>query len=547
VKWRILSKTKNKEIIKILLANRGLKGKKEIEEFLNPKKPEELTSKEVGLDLAQIKKAVQRIKKAIKKNEKIIVYGDYDTDGVCGTAILWETLHRLKANVLPFIPKREEGYGLKVERIEAMAKEGVKLIITVDQGIVAYLQVERANKLDVDVIITDHHVLGEKKPKALAIVHTTQLAGCGVAWFLAKHLQGKSDLDLVTIGTITDMVSLIGPNRSLVKYGLKILQKSQRPGLLALFDFAGLNKNKIGVFEVGYIIGPRINAAGRMDDPMESLRLICTPDENRAISLAQKIDQRNRERQILTEKTVIHAREIWLKEGRGNNLIFVGDESYQEGVVGLVASRLSEEFYRPAVVLSLGKEFSKASARSIKEFNIIEALRSCAEILVAHGGHPRAAGLTVETTKITLLKERLMKIAQDRLKNQDLSPTLKIDLELNLEEVNFELYQQIMKLEPFGQDNPQPIFMSRQVSVVDARTVGNGQKHLKLRLASPLPVSPAGGSRCVFEAIAFGLGNLFPQLATSAKIDIVYNLLVDEWNEHQRLQLKIKDIRMTGV
>jgi len=540
MKWKILNKVKNKEILKVLLANRGLKGKKEIEGFLNPKKPEDLTSKDVGLDLKQLKKAVDRIKKAIQKKEKIIVYGDYDTDGVCGTAILWETLHRLKANVLPFIPKREEGYGLKVERIEEMAKEGVKLIITVDQGIVAYSQVEYANKLNVDVIITDHHVLGEKKPKALAIIHTTQLAGCGVAWLFSKHLQGKSDLDLVTIGTITDMVSLIGPNRSLVKYGLKEVSKTKRPGLQALFDFAGLNKNKIGVFEVGYIIGPRINAAGRMDDPMESLRLLCTPDENKAVGLAQKIDQGNRERQILTEKTVIHAREIWLKEGGGNNLIFVGDKSYQEGVVGLVASRLSEEFYRPAVVFSLGKEFSKASARSIKEFNIIEAIRSCAGILVSHGGHPMAAGLTVETTKITVLKEKLMKIAEDRLKNQDLSPTLKIDMELDLEEVNFELYQQIRGLEPFGQDNPQPVFVSHQVNVVDARTVGNGQKHLKLRLASPL-------SRCVFEAIAFGLGNLFPQLTPSAKIDVVYNLSVDEWNGHQRLQLKIKDIKVAGV
>src|SRR4030042_2478578 len=361
MKWRILSKVKNKDIIKVLLANRGIKTKKEIEDFLNPKRPEDLTPKDVALNPKQIKKAVNRIKKAIQKKEKVIVYGDYDTDGVCGTAILWETLHRLKANVLPFIPRREEGYGLKVERIEEMAKEGVELMVTVYQGIVAFSQMEHANKLGVDIIITDHHVLGEKKPEALAIIHTTQLAGCGVAWFVAKHLQSKSGLDLVTIGTITDMVSLIGPNRSLVKYGLKEAQKTKRPGLQALYDFAGLTKNKIGVFEIGYILGPRINAAGRMADPMESFSLLCTPDENRAISLAQKIDQKNRERQILTEKTTIHAREIWLKEGRGNNLIFVGDKSYQEGIVGLVASRLSEEFYRPAIFFPLGKEFSKAS------------------------------------------------------------------------------------------------------------------------------------------------------------------------------------------
>ena len=542
MKWKILNKTKNKEIIKILLANRGLKGKKEIEEFLNPKKPEELTPKDVGLDLMQIKKAVQRIKKAIKKEEKIIVYGDYDTDGICATAILWEALHQLKANVLPFIPKREEGYGLKIERVEKMAKEGVKLIITVDQGIVACSQVERANKLGLDVIVTDHHVPGKKKPKALAIVHTTKLAGCGVAWFLAKCFQSKNEngLDLVTIGTITDMVPLIGANRSLVKYGLEEVQKTKRFGLQVLYDFAGLDKKKIGTYEVGFIIGPRINAAGRMDDSIESLRLVCTRNENRAIALAQEINQRNQERQVLTEKTVIHARGIWLKEGGKDNLIFVGDESYQEGIVGLVAGRLSEEFYRPAVVFSQGEEFSKGSARSIKEFNIIEALRSCAEILVAYGGHPRAAGLTVETTKISVLKEKLGEIAGKKLKDKDLSPSLKIDLELNLEEINFELYQQIMKLEPFGQDNPQPIFMSRQVSVVDARTVGNGQKHLKLRLSTPL-------SRLAFEAIGFGLGKFFSQLSPGKTVDIAYNLNLNDWNGNRKLQLKIKDIKITGV
>jgi len=542
MKWKTLNKSKSKDIIKILLANRGLKSKKKIEEFLNPKKPDDLTTKDVGLDSKQIKKAVQRIKQAIKKKEKIIVYGDYDTDGICATAILWETLFQLKANALPFIPKRKEGNGLRVERIEEMAKEGIKLIITVDQGIVACSQVEQANKLGLDVIITDHHIPDKKKPKALAIVHTTKLAGCGVAWFLAKHLQPKkkTDLDLVTIGTITDMVSLIGANRSLVKYGLKDVQKTKRHGLRSLYDFAGLDKKKIGTYEVGFIIGPRINAAGRMDDPIESLRLVCTRDENRSIALAQKIDQRNRERQVLTGKTIIHAREIWLNEGRESNLIFVGDESYQEGIVGLVAGILSEEFYRPAIVFSQGKEFTKGSARSIKEFNVIEAIRSCAGILVSHGGHPQAAGFTVETAKITILKEKLGKIAEKKLKGKHLSPSLKIDIELDLEEINFELYQQIMKLEPFGQDNPQPVFVSRQVKVIDARTVGNGQKHLKLRLSAPL-------SRLVFEAIGFGLGELLSQLSPEKTIDIVYNLSLNEWNGNRKLQLKIKDIKTTGI
>jgi len=543
MKWKILSKIKSKNVIKILLANRGLKTKKEIDEFLNPKKPEEITLKEVGIDSSQVAKAITRIKKAIKNKEKIIVYGDYDTDGVCSTAILWEALNYLKADVLPFIPLREEGYGLKVERIEKLVKEGVKLIITVDQGIVAYTQVEHAKKLGIDVILTDHHVLGEKKPKALAIVHTTQLSGAGVAWFFAKALKEslegrKSDdgLDLVTIATIADMIPLVGPNRSLVKYGLKELRQTNRPGLLALFDFAGFKKENLGVFEVSYMISPRLNASGRLDDSMESLRLLCTNDEKRAISLAQKIDQQNRERQNLTEKTMIHARELWLRQDSQSHLIFVAHESYQEGIVGLVAGKLSEEFYRPAIVVAKREEFSRGSARSIEGFNILSAIRSCAALIGAHGGHQKAAAFTVETAKIEMLKERLTEIAEEKLKDKKLSPTLNVDMELDLKDLTFDFYQELSLLEPFGEGNPQPVFVSRDAKAVEVKTVGASNRHLKFRLLSP-------SLKLTFEAIGFGLGNLYHQLSLGKNIDVTYNLTTNEWNGNHKLQLKIKDIQ----
>ena len=544
MKWKILNKVKNKNVIKILLANRGLKTEKEINEFLNPKKPEEITLKDVGIDSSQVAKAITRIKKAIKNKEKIIVYGDYDTDGVCSTAVLWEALNHLKADVLPFIPLREEGYGLKVERIEKLASQGVKLIITVDQGIVAYQQVKQAQKLGIDVIITDHHVLGEKKPKALAIIHTTKLAGCGVAWFLARQLQGDDGLDLVTIATISDMIPLVGPNRSLVKYGLKELRQTKRPGLLALFDFAGFKKENLGVFEISYMISPRLNAAGRLDDPTDSLRLICTKDEKRGIALAQKINQQNRERQNLTEKTMIHARELWLKQDGQSDLIFVAHESYQEGIVGLVAGKLTEEFYRPAIVVSKGKEFSRGSARSIKEFNILAAIRACAEMVGAHGGHQKAAAFTVETVKIEILKEKLTALTKKGLKNKDLSPTLTIDLELDLEDLTLAFYKELSCLEPFGEGNPQPVFATKNVKAVEVQTVGNGNKHLKLRLASGVPASPAGGSRLTFDVIGFGMGSFYAQLSPDEPIDIAYNLTTDEWNGNKRLQLKLKDIKI---
>jgi single-stranded-DNA-specific exonuclease len=553
MKWKILSrlktqnfsplrkKFKTEEIIKILLANRGIKTKKEMEEFLHPPKPEELTEKDVGIKISQIKKAAERIKQAIKKGEKIIVYGDYDTDGICGTAILWETLYQLGANVLPFIPSREEGYGLKTERIEQMAQEGVKLIITVDQGIVAYQQTEQAKKLGVDVIVTDHHVPGEKKPQALAIVHTIRLCGAGVAWFLAKSLP-KSEtnkakgLDLVTLATIADMVPLIGPNRSLVKYGLEKLRHTKRLGLLSLFDFAGIKKESLGVFEVSYLISPRLNATGRLDDPMDSLRLICTQDEKRAISLAQKIDQQNRERQNLTEKTILHAREVWLKQDSQETLIFVAHESYQEGIVGLVAGKLAEEFCRPAIVVSKGGEFSRGSARSVKEFNILEAIRSCADLLGSHGGHQKAAAFVIETNKIEILKERLNTFAKENLKDKDLSPSLVVDLELDLSDLSPNFYESLARLEPFGEGNPQPVFVSRKVKIVEAKMVGNGHKHLKLLVAP-------SNSNLVFEAIGFGMGEIFSQLSPERRVDIAYNLLLNEWQGQKRLQLKIKDIK----
>ncbi len=535
-KWVILEKRKTEEIIETLLANRGIKTKKEIKEFLNPPDPYKLTAKDLGINPKQLSKAVKRIKKAIKKKEKIIVYGDYDTDGVCATAILWETLHKLGANVMPFIPKRDEGYGLKVERIEEFGKDGVSLIITVDQGIVALRQVEHAKKLGVDVIVTDHHIPGKEKPKAFSIVHTTKLSGSGVSWFLAKNLE-EPGLDLVTIGTVSDVMPLIGVNRSIVYHGLSEVGKTKRAGLRELYRTAGILPGTIGTYEIGFIIGPRLNAAGRMEDPVESLRLVCTPNLEKAKFLAQKIDEHNRQRQLLTEQTTLHARDLWLTQGGKAKLIFVSHQSYEEGIVGLVAGKLAEEFYRPAIIVAKGEKYSRASARSINGFNVVEAIRACADILGPHGGHPLAAGFSVETIKLEELRERLEKIAEREIDEEKLTPVVKIDLELDLKSINFDLWENLKKLEPFGFGNPEPVFLSRNLTVSDAKTVGNGNQHLKLRVASS--VSPV-----TFDAIGFGMGSLFSQLSPEKPVDIVYNLLVDEWNNERRLQLKIKDLKM---
>lgn len=544
MRWRVLAKLNSssarsdnyQRIIEILLKNRGLKTKRQQEEFLNPPSLKSLTFKDLGISSIEVEKFLKRVKEAIRKKEKVVIYGDYDTDGVCATAILWETLFHQGAEVMPFIPKRSEGYGLRSKRLKEMAQNGVKLIITVDQGIVAYRQVETAKKLGIDLIITDHHLPGEKKPKALAIIHTTKLSGAGVAWFLARRLGDESGLDLAVISTITDVIPLVGPARVLVKEGLSFLRKTQRKGLLALFKQAGVEAEKIGVFEIGFIIGPRLNASGRMDDPMDSLRLICSRDSDRVDFLSQEIEKKNRQRQIVTEELTAHAKEEWLKTDGKSALIFIHNKNYEEGVIGLVASKLVQEFYRPAVVLAPREDSWVASARSIEEFNIIEAVRMCAEFLGPHGGHKKAAGFSVKEEKISLVRQKLIEIAENSLDKNKLKPTLTIDLELNLKDLGFDLYHQLEKLAPFGEGNPQPVFASQGVQIIDAQVLGSDNQHLKLRLKQDdFPF--------VFEAIAFGQGSLFSQLFPEQKIDIAYHLEKDEWNGRTKLKLRIRDIK----
>lgn len=514
----------------MLFRNRGLRTKEQQEEFLNPRNPYRLTPKEVGISSVQLIKAAKRIKQAIRKKEKIIVYGDFDADGVCATAIMWEALEKLEAKAMPFIPRREEGYGLKVDRIDEMVKEGVKLIVTVDQGIVHSEQVEHAKKVGIEVIITDHHLPGHKKPKALAILHTTQLSGAGIAWFLTKEMGMKRNLELAAIGTVADISPLVGPNRSLVKFGLKALKKTKRLGLLSLFQFAGIEREKISTYEIGFIIGPRINASGRMDDPMGALRLICTRDKRRANDLAQDIDQKNRERQKLMGQTTLHARNLWLTEDGKSALIFVYHQSYEHGVVGLVANKLKEEFYRPAVVLAPREDYWVASARSIDEFSMIDAIRQLKSSIGEHGGHRLAAGFSVTQDKLEAVKRGLIERAEKELDKSKLSPRLKVDLEVEVADLNLALYQKLEKFAPFGEGNPQPVFASRGLKVFNTRKVGTDGQHLKMKIEG-------------FEAIGFGLSELYARLSPDEPIDVAYNLTLNEWNHQRKLELRLRDIK----
>jgi single-stranded-DNA-specific exonuclease len=525
------------EVLKILLENRGIRTKRETEEFLNPDLTK-VTPKNTGINLKELKKGIARIERATKNKEQIVIFGDYDADGLCASAILWETLNNKGAKVLPYIPDRvEEGYGISEKAIENLVKKlpQTKLIITVDNGIVANEEVDLLNKRGIDVIITDHHLPGEKIPNALAVIHSTKLSGAGVAFLLSKEIEKKSNdyLDLVTIATVADLVPLTLANRTLVTFGIKALRKTKRTGLLELINEAGIELSKIGTYDIGHIIAPRLNAMGRVGNALDSLRLLCTKDKKAAKSLAQKLGRINKKRQDLTYEAMFHAVEKVKRDNlKDKKLLFVADENYQQGIIGLVAGRLTEEFYRPSIVISKGKKFSKASARSVKGFNVIEFIRRASEFLTAAGGHPMAAGFTVETVNLEKLKQKLEKLAEKFVEDKHLIRAQRIDCQIPMELVTDELFRAIKKLEPFGMDNPLPVFLSEAV-IKDLRFVGKNGKHIKFIFSSSKAFR--------IDGIGFGIGEKYEKLNSQEKVMISYVIDENEWNGNKKLQLKIRD------
>lgn len=533
------------ELIEQLLTNRGITTPEEKDAFLHPQLAS-VTPETVGIDLEQLEKTLQKLVSIIKEKKKIIVFGDYDVDGITGTAILWETLHYLGANALPYIPHRlEEGYGLSIKGIEHVITEqpDVAIIITVDNGIVANEAVAFAKEKGIEVIITDHHTVGTSLPAAFSIVHTTRLCGAGVAYLLTRELCRRRELpplddhlELAALGTVADLVPLTDGNRTIVKYGLQLLAKTKRPGLLALFQEAALEPSSLGVYQIGHIIAPRLNAAGRLDTAMDSLRLLCTRDMNRAHELAALLGRTNKERQTIMFDATKHAVERIYAEGEtSSNLLFIGHESYPEGVIGLVAGRLVEEFYRPAIVLSLKETHAKASARSISGFNMIEFLRSFPEEFINVGGHPMAAGFTIKAENFETLRAKLETKAKELLTEDILTRTLKIDAEIPLSAITQQFYDAILQLAPFGMANPEPVFMTKDVEVVEWKVIGKEGTHMRLSVKQD--DSP------FFEAIAFGMAEQLRSLSVGDMLTLAYTIDVNEWNGRKKLQLKVRDIK----
>ena len=526
-----------------LLHNRGLIEPAQIESFLAA---DARLSGDPSL-LPGMHQAVARVYRALLSGENIAVYGDFDTDGITATALLVQGLSLLKVKAVPYIPHRlTEGYGLKIAALENLHRQGITLVISVDCGITALAQVKRAKRLGLDIIITDHHTPPEEVPPATAVIDPKlpgsnypypDLAGVGVALKLlqaffqgiGKEKQLGELIDLVALGTVADMVPLLGENRYLVKQGLELLRASPRLGIREMMAQSGLNSQRLDTDCISWILAPRLNAAGRLEHAMASYKLLMTDSPYEARALATWLEKKNAERQSLTNKALTKARQQVLVRGIQPVLI-AGDSEFPGGVCGLVASRLAEEFYRPAVVIRVGEQFSGGSCRSIPEFNIIEALTQCSRLFTHFGGHAQAAGFTLLTKNLPRLEHALMELATTQLEGLELRPRIDIDAEVGLPDLGRDIFPMMQKLVPFGQGNPHPTFLSRRVEVLDYHTMGDNSDHLRLKVKQ-------GGT--VWNGVAFGLGNYLTEI--SPLLDIVYNLEIDRWGGEERLRLNILD------
>ncbi len=531
-----------------ILFRRGLRSNEEAEAYLSGTGSEDHDP----FLMLGMENAIHRLIKAIQSGEHIVVYGDFDADGVSATALLVETLREVGADVRHYIPSRfEEGYGLNIEALSKIRDQKVGLVVTVDCGVRAVNEIEHAESLGLDVIVTDHHHPGPYLPPAKAIINPKQegdqypfkeLAGVGLAYKLAQALfqrLGRSEpvdsLDLVAIGTVADLAPLKFENRALVRRGIDQLNKTKRRGLVALSGVVGYDIGSQNTKTIGFSIGPRLNAAGRLGSAESSYLLLLEDDETEAKRLALALEEINRKRQRITHEMVEKARELWKGEDPASSFIFVADSEFNEGVVGLVASRLVDEFYRPAVVAVRGSESTRASGRSIPEFHITQALDECADLLQRYGGHSGAAGFTVLNENLVELVNKLSAIASERLSGIDLRPTLEVDAVVQLSQLDWPLLDFIERMEPCGMGNPSPVLATQGAEVISKRTVGSKGRHLKLTLRRE------GVTK---DAIAFRLGHLNDVLPQY--VDLAFHIERNDYWRVPSLELIVIDIRAAG-
>jgi single-stranded-DNA-specific exonuclease len=538
-------------VLRQLLFNRNIHAAPEADSFLNAKPPAD----DDPLNITDMGVTVERIESAIGNGEPVAIYGDYDTDGVTATALLVQVLATLGANARPYIPNRfDEGYGLNNAALDSLKEEGVKLVVTVDCGIRSVAEADHAKRIGLDLIISDHHHVGEELPQALAVINPKRegdryeekfLAGVGLAYKIAQALvrrrtpqpiNGSDVLDLVALGTVADLAPLTGENRALVRNGLKVLNKAKREGVKSLMQVAGIKPGSADAGTIGFVLGPRLNAAGRLESALAAYDLLTATDVFKANQLASQLNQQNRERQDQTKQITAHARELALADDRGTPFLFAAHESYNEGVVGLAAARLTEEFYRPAAVARIGERDTKGSARSIKEFHITEALDMCKDLLIRHGGHAAAAGFTLANENVAGLADHLRQYAAGKLAGVDLRPALRVDMNVQPGELSLELALALRQLEPCGYGNPAPLFSAHGLEVKYPKAIGMDGSHLRLYLSD--------GAGTV-EAVAFKQAHWLKNMPN--RVDVVYALELNQWQGETKLQMNVKDMRKSIV
>lgn len=566
-KWKLredqgeisVGSNKISEVLTGLLRKRGIIEAKAQESFLFPDYVRDVHD---PFSFVQMEKVVARIDLAKQCKEKIFIFGDYDADGITSSAILREVLLLLGVEVEVYIPdKKTEGYSMNIKAVEFFARQGAKLIITVDCGITSIKEVQRAKELGMDVIITDHHHVPEILPEAYAIINPhmkdsgypfAELAGVGVTFKVVQALfakllpeqkqQEKWMLDLVAIGTVADCVPLVDENRVLVKYGLVVLGKTRRAGLKELFKVGRMvidEQNMPDARKISFQIAPRINAAGRIDHANLAYNLVIEQDPVLARDFALELEDTNTRRQKMTEIVSNEIKTLAENMFKEKKFIFALGENFPVGVVGLVAGKIASQFNKPTIVLQKGATESVGSLRSIPQVNIIEAVEKCAHLLKRFGGHAQAAGLTVSNEKLDDFYKALDAVIEQELVGKDLSLEIEVDAKLNSADIDFLLVDELEKMRPFGEGNAEPVFLLEKMKVHEMRIVGNGSKHAKILL------QPRDGSPKLLDAISFNAKEETLHLKVGEEVDVLFSLQSDEWNGNKKIQLNLIDLRKT--
>jgi len=539
-----------KTILHLLLKNRNVKN---IKEFLDPPSPLSMKIEDFGFK-TEIKKTLKILEEIKKNNQSIVVYTDYDADGITGGAILWETLHLLGFNVMPYVPHRKlEGYGFSIKGIDNVKKKyDPALIISVDHGITAKEKVSYAKSIGIPIIITDHHLKPDMLPTdAEALFHIPALSGSGVSYFFSKmvfdHFKLQTSntglltshfstdyLALASIGTVADLVPLIGPSRSIVKHGLEAFPQVKRVGLKEILKDAGIEGRRVTPYEIGFMIAPRINAVGRLEHAIDALRLLCTRDPKKAHALAANIGEKNRERQDMVTIAVEEAKQIVdhskLVNLLTDKLIILISDTWHEGIIGLIASKVAESYFRPTIVMTQSDGFLKGSARSVPSFHITDFLRSLKKYLIDVGGHKGAAGFTIEKKKLNTFIKKARQEAKKLISERDLERKMEIDMKIPLSKIHLAWVKELEKLQPFGMGNPQPTFYSKG-TIAGAKIFGKKDEHLKLYIKKQ--------NTFPLEFVSFYAADRFTSLSKNQEVSFAFTLEINRWNREEKITGKM--------